>query len=281
MLGIIGGTGFYKLEGLEVIEEIDADTPFGKPSAPLARVRYADKEVIFLPRHGARHQFLPHEVNYRANIYALKQAGIRQIVGFSAIGSLREDIAPGEFAIPEQYIDWVKDGRVKTFFGSGIAAHVSTAKPVCSNLTQALADAAQRINTKLHTGKTYICVDGPRLGTQAESHFFRQIGGDLVGMTNVPEVFLAREAQICYATVGIATDYDCWKEDPADHADTATIIARYGASLVKANAMLKSFLEAPLPKADPLIRENLRGAIMTPDETLSTQALDMLTVLRA
>jgi len=177
---------------------------------------------MFLPRHGVHHQFLPHEVNYRANIYALKQVGVAQVIGFSAVGSLRNDIAPGDLAIPTQYIDWVKDGRTKTFFGNGITAHVSTAEPVCPNLVKGLAEAAGRINVILHSGKTYICVDGPRLGTRAESHFLRQIGGDLVGMTNVPEVFLVREAQLCYATVGIVTDYDCWKDNPADHADTAT-----------------------------------------------------------
>jgi hypothetical protein len=154
-------------------------------------------------------------VNYRANIFALKKTGVKQLIGFSAVGSLREDIAPGDFAIPAQYIDWVKDGRTKTFFGNGVTAHVSTARPVCQNLVDGLTHAAQKAGATIHTGKTYVCVDGPRLGTQAESHFFRQIGGDLVGMTNVPEVFLARESQICYAIVGIATDYDCWKENPA------------------------------------------------------------------
>lgn len=281
MLGIIGGTGFYKLQGLEIVEETEMDTPFGKPSAPLTRARYAGKEVFFLPRHGARHQFLPHEVNYRANIYALKKAGVRQIIGFSAVGSLREEIAPGDFAIPSQYIDWVKDGRTKTFFGNGVTAHVSTARPVCQNLTDGLTRAAQKAGAAIHTGKTYVCVDGPRLGTQAESHFFRQIGGDLVGMTNVPEVFLAREAQICYAIVGIATDYDCWKENPADHADTATIIARYGTSLTKANAMLLAFLEGDLPEENPSCRESLKGAVMTPDDALTEQARVMLAVLRA
>jgi 5'-methylthioadenosine phosphorylase len=280
MLGIIGGTGFYKLQGLEVLEEVETDTPFGKPSTPLTKARYAGKEVLFLPRHGAQHQFLPHEVNYRANIYALKKAGVKQLIGFSAVGSLREDIAPGDFAIPAQYIDWVKDGRTKTFFGNGVTAHVSTARPVCQNLADGLTLAAQKAGATIHTGKTYVCVDGPRLGTQAESHFFRQIGGDLVGMTNVPEVFLAREAQICYAIVGIATDYDCWKENPAEHADTATIIARYGASLAKANTALLAFLESDLPKECPSCRESLKGAIMTPDNALSAKARDLLAVLR-
>lgn len=281
MLGIIGGTGFYRLEGLETLEEISIMTPFGAPSAPLRRARYGSHSLAFLPRHGAQHQFLPHEINYRANVYALKKAGVRQVIGFSAVGSLRDEIAPGEFAVPTQYIDWVKDGRSKTFFGGGITAHISTAESVCPALVDAIKIAAKRINAPLHTGKTYVCVDGPRLGTRAESHFFRHIGGDLVGMTNVPEVFLAREAQICYATIGIATDYDCWKEDPADHADTATIISRYGKSLVTANALLKAILDSSLPDASPLCRESLKGAVMTPDDMLSQENKEILDVLRA
>jgi 5'-methylthioadenosine phosphorylase len=281
MLGIIGGTGFYHLEGLQIVEEISVATPFGSPSAPLRRARYGGRDLMFLPRHGMHHQFLPHEVNYRANIYALKYAGVRQVVGFSAVGSLREDIAPGDFSVPTQYFDWVKDGRIKTFFGNGLAAHVSTAEPVCRNLVSALATAAAQANMSLSTGTTYVCVDGPRFGTRAESHFMRKIGGDLVGMTNVPEAFLAREAQLCYATVGIATDYDCWKEDPADHADTATIIARYGKSLEKANVLLRTFLENPLPEASASCRESLKGAVMTPDGALSLEAKNLLEVLRA
>ncbi len=281
MLGIIGGTGFYQLEGLKIIEEMIVSTPFGDPSAPLRRVQYMGKDLIFLPRHGVDHQFLPHEVNYRANIYALKKVGVRQVIGFSAVGSLREDIAPGDFSVPTQYIDWVKDGRIKTFFGNGLVAHVSTAEPVCRNLVTALAAAAAQLTFPMSTGTTYVCIDGPRFGTRAESHFMRQIGGDLVGMTNVPEVFLAREAQLSYATVGIATDYDCWKEDPADHADTAAIIARYGKSLDKANALLRTFLENPQPEASAACRQSLDGAIMTPDRALSAEAKALLDVLRA
>lgn len=280
MLGIIGGTGFYKLEGLKITEEVEINTPFGKPSSVLYKARYLHNELIFLPRHGIHHQFLPHEINYRANIFALKQEGVKQIVGFSAVGSLRDEIAPGDFVIPTQYIDWVKDGRSKTFFGDGLAAHVSTAEPVCPNLVEGINQAAREVDIPIHTGKTYICVDGPRLGTQAESHFLRQIGGDLVGMTNVPEVFLAREAQICYATVGVVTDYDCWKDNPAEYADTATIIARYGKSLEKANRLLKNFIGKPLPAPTSLCRNSLKGAIMTPEATLSPKQKKLLATLR-
>lgn len=281
MLGVIGGTGFYSMDHLAVIEEISFETPFGKPSAPLARVRHAGHDFYFLPRHGRGHQLLPHEVNYRANIYALKEVGVRQVLSFSAVGSLRGAIAPGHLALPTQYLDWVKDGRPKTFFGNGLAAHVSTASPTCRSMVDALALAAATMDLPVHTGKTYVCVDGPRLGTQAESHFFRQMGCDLVGMTNVPEVFLAREAQLCYATVGLVTDYDCWKENPADHADTATIIARYGDSLSKARGLLQTFLENGPPPACPACRESLKGAVMTSEQELSTASRTLLSVLRS
>ena len=280
MLGIIGGTGFYKLDGVELTGELDVTTPFGKPSAPLQRARFQDKQLVFLARHGAHHQFLPHEINYRANIFALKQAGVRQIVGVSAVGSLRQELAPGHFAIPTQYIVWVKDGRAKTFFGNGLAAHVSTAETVCPNLQDALTAAAVKAGVTLHRNKAYVCVDGPRFGTRAESHMLRLMGGDLVGMTNVPEAFLAREAQICYATLGIVTDYDCWKDDPSDHADTATIMARYGQCLQQAHTMLKTVLAQPLPAMPPMFRQGLTGAVLTPDSALSVEARDILAVLR-
>ena len=160
MLAIIGGTGIYNIEGLQVVEEVEVETPFGAPSAAVVKAAYKDKELLFLPRHGVNHQFLPHEINYRANIFALKKLGAKQLLGFSATGSLREDIHPGELAIPSQYFDFIKGGRARTFFGDGVAAHISTAEPTCKNLTQWVADKADATGLKLHTGKTYACVDG-------------------------------------------------------------------------------------------------------------------------
>lgn len=281
MLAIIGGTGIYNIEGLKVLEEMDVKTPFGAPSAPIVKARYGKHDILFLPRHGRNHQFLPHEVNYRANIFALKLLGARQILGFSAVGSLREDIKPGDFAIPSQYFDWVKGHRTRTFFGDGLAAHISTAEPTCPNLTRWVLEGADSMGLTLHTGKTYACVDGPRLGTRAESHFLRMAGCDLVGMTNVPEVFLAREAQLCYATIGIATDYDCWLDDPSQHVSVAAVIARYGASLDKAKALLKHLLEAPLPEVDAAYRESLREAVLTPEAALSDEKKQLLAILKA
>ena len=281
MLAIIGGTGLYKIDGLEVISEEEVDTPFGKPSAPLARCRSDGREFLFLPRHGAGHQFLPHEINYRANIFALKQAGARMVVGFSAVGSLREEIAPGDFAVPAQYFDWTRGTRERTFFGNGVAAHVSTAIPICPQLTDWIAIAAKELSHTLHTGKTYACVEGPRLGTKAESHFMRMAGCDLVGMTNIPEVFLAREAQLCYATIGISTDYDCWMDDPSKHVSVAEVIARFGGSLERAQALLMKLLSFPDPEIDETYRQALKDAVLTPDAAISKEAMSWLSVLRA
>ncbi len=279
MLAIIGGTGIYKLEGLNVAEEIAIDTPFGAPSAHIVKAKYKGKDLLFLPRHGTHHQLLPHEINYRANIFALKKLGARQVLGFSATGSLRKDIRPGDFAIPAQYFDFIKGNRNKTFFGKGLAAHVSTAEPTCKNLTAWVANKAKEMALTLHTGKTYACVDGPRLGTKAESNFLRLVGCDLVGMTNVPEVFLAREAQLCYATIGIVTDYDCWMKDPKHHVSVATVISRYGESLQKAQELLLNLLDTEIPEIDPNHRESLKDAVLTPKNAIPEEKLALLKVL--
>jgi 5'-methylthioadenosine phosphorylase len=199
MLSVIGGTGVYAFEGLEITDTHEVVTPFGRPSAPIVEGRLGGAPLLFLARHGQGHALLPHEVNYRANIWALKSLGATRVVGVSAVGSLRLEIAPGDLSVPDQYFDFVKGPREKSFFGGGMAAHVSTAEPTCARLTAAVAAAGERVGVSVHTGKTYGCVDGPRLGTRAESFFLRDAAGcDLVGMTNVPEVFLAREAQLCY-----------------------------------------------------------------------------------
>ena len=281
MLAIIGGTGLYDIEGVEVVCEEEIKTPFGTPSAPVKTLRAGKTEFLFLPRHGAGHAFLPHEINYRANIFALKKAGARMLVGFSAVGSLREEIAPGDFSVPSQYLDLTKGKRDYTFFGNGIAAHVSTAIPTCPDLSAWIASVAKANDVTLHTDKTYACVEGPRLGTKAESFFMRNAGCDLVGMTNVPEVFLAREAQLSYATICIATDYDCWMEDPEQHVTVQAVIERFGGSLAKAKGLLMEMLQAPLPRVSEDYRKALSMAVLTPDSALNDEQLEMLTVLRA
>jgi 5'-methylthioadenosine phosphorylase len=280
MLAIIGGTGLYDLAGMHIEQRIAGDTPFGMPSGAIVRGRIGGRPLLFLARHGAGHRLLPHEVNYRANIFALKRAGATMVLGVSAVGSLAEPIAPGDLAMPEQYVDWTRGARERTFFGGGVAAHVSTATPVSAALVDAAAASARSLGITLHRGLTYACVEGPRLGTRAESHLLRQAGCHLVGMTNVPEVFLAREAQLAYATIGIVTDYDCWMEDPARHVSVAGIFELYGRSLAKARELLDHLLAQPLPVPEPAIRGSLQSAMLTPDDALTPEQLAWLAVLR-
>lgn len=280
MLAIVGGTGVYQLDELDLLETIDVATPFGSPSSAILKGKLGSQEILFLARHGNQHQFLPHEVNYRANIYALKSLGATQIIGISAVGSLREEIAPGDLTVPEQYFDWTRGRRASTFFGDGIAAHVSTATPVSANLAKWVHGHAGMLDIRMHAGVTYACVEGPRLGTRAESQFLRQAGCDVVGMTNVPEVFLAREAQICYATIGIATDYDCWMEDPSKHVTVSAIFTLYRQSLEKTQHLLQVLLRDTRPPEEPEIRSALSQAMLTPESALSAAQMELLAVLR-
>ncbi len=281
MLGILGGTGIYAIENLEIRMEHDIITPFGKPSAFVVESLYNETPVFFLPRHGKNHEFLPHEVNHRANIFALKTLGVTRVIGVSAVGSLQKEIKPGDFSIPDQYFDFVKGNRERTFFGQGLAGHISTAEPVCNRLTQEIVETAKSMDMFIHTKKTYACVDGPRLGTRAESFFLRGPAGcDLVGMTNVPEAFLAREAQMCYATLTIATDYDCWLDDPTEHVSVEMVFARYGESINRAKTLLETFLKKPLDSWDCACRHALETAIITPVDTLNDEKKEMLAVLK-
>lgn len=281
MLAIIGGTGLYELAGMQITETLDEATPFGEPSGAILKGRLAGRELLFLPRHGKGHRRLPHEVNYRANVYALKRAGATMILGFSAVGSLVETVRPGDLALPDQYLDWTRGRRVGSFFGDGVAAHVSTAEPVSRALADWVAAQAAAMALPMHRGLAYACVEGPRLGTRAESRFLRGAAGcQLVGMTNVPEVFLAREAQIAYVSICIVTDYDCWMDDPSQHASVHAILQRYAASLAQARALLDALLAGPLPEPEASIRTALRAAMITPDAALSAEQRTWLEVLR-
>lgn len=280
MLAIIGGTGLYRLDQLERRDLFEEITPFGKPSGPVLRGQCHGRDVLFLARHGEQHQLLPHEINYRANVFALKRAGATSVIGFSAVGSLVERVTPGSFALPQQYIDWTAGRRAHTFFGDGVAAHVSTATPVCTRLVGAITAAAGKIDHPVHTELTYVCVEGPRLGTQAESHCLRNLGCHLVGMTNVPEVFLAREAQLPYATVGLVTDYDSWHVDPAQHVNAASIFEQYRHTLDKAKLLLDELLRHPPPDPDPGVRNALQSALLTPATALTEQQRDWFEILR-
>ncbi len=268
-VGIIGGTGLYQLPGLEVVEKKEVKTPFGNPSAALTVGLLGKQEVVFLPRHGENHEKLPSEIQFRANIYALKSLGVTRTLSISAVGSLREDLKPGDWVIPSQYIDFTKGFRVPSFFGNGVTGHVSTALPVCHEFSDYVANSIQGFNS-LHTNRTYLCVEGPRLGTQAESHLFRQWNADIVGMTACPEVFLAREAQMNYLTLAIVTDYDCWRPQTDDHVTVEKVIEQYKKSLSTVMKWLASFFENEIPSwEDSVARTSTAGALMTPLEAMS------------
>lgn len=282
MLAIIGGSGLYQLDELSIENEHVMETPFGQPSGPIIQGSYQGRSVLFLARHGVNHQLLPHEVNYRANIFALKSLGARRVLGISAAGSLREDLKPGDLAIATQYFDHTRGKRAYSFFGNGVAAHVSTAHPVCAVLAVDIQNAAARIDQPLHQNKTYACVEGPRLGTRAESFFLRDSAKcDLVGMTNVPEVFLAREAQMAYCTICLVTDFDCWMDDPSQHVSVEKFFATYQGAMTNAKAILPELLRAPFTDTPTEVREALAGSVLTPDEALTDEQRQWLSVLRA
>jgi 5'-methylthioadenosine phosphorylase len=215
MIGVIGGSGLYQMAGLEAVRRVSVETPFGKPSDKLVRGRIGALELVFLPRHGIGHRWLPTEINFRANIFAMKKLGVERIISVSAVGSLRAEIAPGHLVIPDQFIDRTTQ-RPSTFFGKGIVAHVSLADPFCQALSGILARAAASEGARVHEGGTYVCMEGPQFSTRAESHMYRSWGAHVIGMTNLQEAKLAREAEICFGTLALATDYDCWNEHAGD-----------------------------------------------------------------
>ena len=223
VLGVIGGSGLYQMAGLTNQENLDVDTPFGRPSAPLVVGTIDGKRVAFLARHGIGHHISPSEVNYRANIYALKKLGVKKVISISACGSLREDYAPGHIVVPDQIFDFTR-GRASTFFSEGLVAHVSTADPLCADLSLQVTEALTSAGATTHRGGTFITIEGPRFSTRAESNVFRQWGMSLIGMTASPEAFLAREAEMCYAVMAHVTDYDVWhtSEEPV----TVEIVVR-------------------------------------------------------
>lgn len=213
LIGVIGGSGLYQMDALQNAQEHVIDTPYGKPSDLIVTGTVHDIPVAFLARHGRGHRLIPSEVPYRANIYAMKKMGVRYLVSMSAVGSLREELKPLDMVLPDQFIDLTKR-RDGTFFGDGAVAHISMAQPVCSGVAEAIARAVDEIRVtnpiNLHRGGIYVCIEGPQFSTQAESHWYRSMGASVIGMTNMPEAKLAREAQIAYATLAMVTDFDCW-----------------------------------------------------------------------
>ncbi|MFN8625857.1 MAG: S-methyl-5'-thioadenosine phosphorylase [Candidatus Binatia bacterium] len=215
IVGVIGGSGLYDMPGLQEVTRVRLTTPFGPPSDEFVCGTLAGTRLVFLPRHGRGHRLLPSELNFRANIYGMKKLGAEWIIAIASVGSLREDIAPGHLVVPDQLLDRTAH-RQSTFFGNGIVAHVSFADPFCAVAGGALVEAARRAGATVHRGGTYVCMEGPQFSTRAESRFYRQIGGAVIGMTALQEAKLAREAEICFATLALATDYDCWHESEGD-----------------------------------------------------------------
>ncbi len=241
VLGIIGGSGIYQIDGLEDARWIDAESPFGSPSDQLLTGTLNGLELIFLPRHGRGHRLSPTDINYRANIDALKRAGVTDIISLSACGSFREDLPPGMFVIVDQFIDRTH-ARAKSFFGTGLVAHVSMADPVCGRLGDGLAKAAAAEGIAHRRGGTYLVIEGPQFSSRAELELYRVWGCDLIGMTNLPEAKLAREAEICYATVAMVTDFDCWHPGH-DQVEVASVIKVLSENAEKARGLVKRFTE--------------------------------------
>lgn len=216
VIGVIGGSGLYQMEGVEKVERVRMDTPFGEPSDEFITGILQGVQMVFLPRHGVGHRLLPSEVNYRANIYGMKKLGVEQIISVSAVGSLKEAIEPGHIVIPDQFIDRTKGVRKDTFFGDGIVAHAAFADPVCHQLSDTLYRSAQKAGATVHKGGAYICMEGPAFSTRAESYMYLGLGASVIGMTNLTEAKLAREAEICYGIIALSTDYDCWHDSHDD-----------------------------------------------------------------
>ncbi len=225
-IGIIGGSGLYAMDGLTDVRDVEVDTPFGPPSDAIVSGRLGAARLLFLPRHGRGHRLLPSELPFRANIWALKHLGAERVIAVSAVGSLREEIKPGDLVVPDQFLDRTR-GRIGTFFGDGIVAHVGFGDPVCPVLSTALVASARRLGAMVHPRGTYVCMEGPQFSTRAESELYRSWGAAIIGMTNLQEAKLAREAELCFATLALATDYDCWKQDVHEVAiaDVLTVLA--------------------------------------------------------
>ena len=276
-IGVIGGSGLYDLEGLTEQRWQRLETPFGEPSDEYLTGRLGAHRLVFLPRHGRGHRIPPHEINFRANVHGMKQLGAEWILSVSAVGSLREEIAPGDLVVVDQFLDRTR-ARPQTFFGDGIAAHVSFADPVSPELAALLVDAAAAQGARVHKRGTYVVIDGPAFSTRAESHMYRQLGADIIGMTNLPEAKLAREAEIGYATLALVTDYDCWKEtEEAVHVEA--VIATLHKNVALARAVVRDTI-LRLPQDLPSSAQNaLAGSIMTAIDKIPPDTKQRLAVI--
>lgn len=269
-IGIIGGSGLYTMEGLTEVGEIKVDTPFGAPSDVIVSGRLGEARLLFLPRHGRGHRLLPSELPFRANIWALKHLGATRVIAVSAVGSLREEIAPGHLVVPDQFIDRTFN-RVGTFFGDGIVAHVGFGDPVCPVLCATLVASARRLGATVHARGTYVCMEGPQFSTRAESELYRSWGAAIIGMTNLQEAKLAREAELCFATLALATDYDCWKQD-AHEVAIADVLAVLAANVALAKRVVHDVVPTLAPDPGCGCGRALEHAIITDRDCIPARA---------
>ncbi len=276
-IGVIGGSGLYDIEGMADIEEVDIDTPFGKPSDTIVVGRLGGVKAAFLPRHGRGHPIPPTDVPMRANIYALKSLGVEHIIGINSAGSLKEEFKPGELVIPDQLIDRTR-GRVNTFFRESIAVHIPFAEPFCPVLSQVVYQAAQAAGATVHRGGTFVVMEGPAFSTKAESHLYRSWGADVIGMTALPEAKLAREAEICYAIIACSTDYDSWHETK-EPVSVDAILSTMRQNMALAKKIIRLAIKNMPPKRDCDCATALAGAIVTNPELVPQEQKQKLALL--
>ena len=270
ILGVIGGSGLYAMKDLKVVDTVSVETPFGDPSDKIIVGDLEGTRMAFLPRHGVGHRIPPSEINYRANIFAMKKLGVERIISVSAVGSMKEEIIPGHIVVPDQFIDRTF-ARKTTFFGNGIVGHVSLADPICDELHEVVLESSQRAGATVHPRGTYLCMEGPQFSTRAESFLYRSWGVEVIGMTNVTEAKLAREAGICYVTIALATDYDCWHEE--EEAVTLEAVLEIMHNNVElAQTILKEIVKTPVLKRSCTCGEAAKNAIVT-DRKLLPDAL--------
>ncbi|MEO5954246.1 MAG: S-methyl-5'-thioadenosine phosphorylase [Nitrospiraceae bacterium] len=276
-IGIIGGSGLYDIEGLRTVKELAVKTPFGAPSDKVILGELDGVRIAFLSRHGRGHRINPSEINYRANIYALKSLGVSRVISVSAVGSMKESIKPGDVVLPDQFIDLTKR-RVSTFFEGGIVAHVAFGDPVCASLGAALLEATRAVGATVHQGGVYLCIEGPQFSTKGESRLYRQWGASVIGMTNLPEAKLAREAELCYATVALATDYDCWHE--TEEAVTVEgILATLRQNVMLAKQLLRTVMPAVAAVTSCRCQRALQDAIITAPDRMPSSLRRKLALL--
>jgi 5'-methylthioadenosine phosphorylase len=276
-IAVIGGSGVYKIEGIEVVKEHLVTTPFGNPSSEIIEAKLNGVSFYFLPRHGKHHSFTPSDVNYRANIFALKELGVEYLISVSAVGSLKEEYPPTTFVIVDQFIDWTKGKRERTFFNNGFVGHVSVAEPVEAQLQKMILESCREVGVKYGTGGSYLCIEGPQFSSKAESNIYRSFGASVIGMTNVPEAYLAKEAGMAYATIAMVTDYDCWKEE---HCTLDEIMKVMAQNNQQAHAVLKNLIPKLNSNQFSFKKENTFAILSKPEKQTPDQSRMVEVLLR-